>query len=341
MRRRQVHSIDQCCKSEEGLLPKRRIVLGVRARLPVERIIRPPRSRAHGSKALTTVFSSSLSSGMVRNSTRFIGSTCCSCPFGVAVLHHGSPGPLFITQSSAEVGVEFGPEARGEEAVAVEPARRVDDEDVELRLRDREAVRARRSRRGSRPRCRRPRCCPPSLPFGLPRQSLIGAAVLVALRRRDRPSRHRICAGRRPRAAPSRGPAGTRRCRIVRRGEPLVDEVVEARELAQPDLAAELVEARHAVLAVADDVERRHVERGVEARTDVEVLQELRMIAAAAAGRAAGAPSRPPSSKARPGASAVSPWRGTCRSPARASRSRSALESSRNSIMSGTSGCSR
>ena len=59
----------------------------------------------------------------------------------------------------------------------------------------------------------------------------------------------------------------------------MVDEVIEAGELAQPDLAAEFIKARHAVLAVADEVEGHDIERGVEARPQVEVLQELRMIA--------------------------------------------------------------
>src|SRR6266567_1349237 len=44
-------------------------------------------------------------------------------------------------------------------------------------------------------------------------------------------------------------------------------------------VTAEFIEARHAVLAVADDIERRDVERGVEPRAQIEVLQELRMIA--------------------------------------------------------------
>ena len=60
--------------------------------------------------------------------------------------------------------------------------------------------------------------------------------------------------------------------------EPDVDEVLEAGELLEADLAAELVEARHAVLAVADDVERGEVDGGVEARAEIEVLEELRVV---------------------------------------------------------------
>ena len=69
-----------------------------------------------------------------------------------------------------------------------------------------------------------------------------------------------MCAGRRPRAAchqsfcsaRSGDPSGSR-----------VDEIVEARQLPQAVLAAEFVEARYAALAVADHIERRHVDLAV------------------------------------------------------------------------------
>ena len=124
-------------------------------------------------------------------------------------------------------------------------------------------------------------------------------------------------------------------------GKPLVDKIVEARQLAQPDLPAEFVEARHAALAIADDVERREIDRGVEPRPQVEVLQELRMIlqleqAEPLAPHADSAQfDRPPScilAVALPrNVSMTGTWRTISFGLAR----------SRNSIMSGTSGCSR
>src|ERR1043165_1827814 len=60
---------------------------------------------------------------------------------GLAVFHHGAVRPVVHDPVDAELGVELGPEAGGEEAVGEEPARRVDDEDVELGFRNRVAVR--------------------------------------------------------------------------------------------------------------------------------------------------------------------------------------------------------
>src|ERR1019366_2975466 len=62
-----------------------------------------PRSRAHGSNALTTCWSSGASSGMVRTSTRFSGDTCWRWPLGVPSSISTGPGPLFFTQSSPGV----------------------------------------------------------------------------------------------------------------------------------------------------------------------------------------------------------------------------------------------
>ena len=87
---------------------------------------------------------------------------------------------------------------------------------------------------------------------------------------------HRSDAGHRPRAAPAPGRAARPISQIPR--QPPVDKIIEAGQLFQPDLAAELVEARDAALAVANDVERRHVDLAVETRPEIEVLQELRMI---------------------------------------------------------------
>src|SRR5579862_1760525 len=63
-------------------------------------------------------------------------------------------------------------------------------------------------------------------------------------------------------------------------GERVIDEVIEAGELAQTVLAPELVEARDAVLAVANYVERDDVDlpgRRVETG-EFEVLQERRRV---------------------------------------------------------------
>jgi len=59
---------------------------------------------------------------------------------------------------------------------------------------------------------------------------------------------------------------------------PPVDKIIEAGQLFQPDLTAELIETRDAALAVANDIERRNVDFAVETRPEIEVLQELRMI---------------------------------------------------------------
>ena len=48
--------------------------------------------------------------------------------------------------------------------------------------------------------------------------------------------------------------------------QPRIDEIVEAPKLPQPVLPAELVEARNAALAVANDVERRDVDLARHAR---------------------------------------------------------------------------
>src|SRR6266540_3973603 len=70
-----------------------------------------------------------------------------------------------------------------------------------------------------------------------------------------------------------------RACRRTR-WQPLIGEVVEAAQLPESVLAAEFVEAWHAALAVADDIERGHVDPTGCARQarQGEVLQELRMV---------------------------------------------------------------
>ena len=63
-------------------------------------------------------------------------------------------------------------------------------------------------------------------------------------------------------------------------GKRLVHEIVIAGQLVQAILAAELVETRHSVLAVANQIEGRDIDlpgRGVEPR-QTNVLRELRMI---------------------------------------------------------------
>jgi hypothetical protein len=67
-------------------------------------------------------------------------------------------------------------------------------------------------------------------------------------------------------------------CQCGTVGNVLIDEIVEARQLPQSDLTAEFVEPRHAAFAVADDIERRHVDLAVDAWPQIDVLQELRMI---------------------------------------------------------------
>ena len=60
----------------------------------------------------------------------------------------------------------------------------------------------------------------------------------------------------------------------------LIDEVVIARQLAQPILAPKLVESRYAMLAIANQIERRDVKllrRTVEPR-QANVLQKLGMV---------------------------------------------------------------
>ncbi len=115
------------------------------------------------------------------------------------------------------------------------------------------------------------------LPSGWPRQSLIGRPSRVALRGGD--DLGGVAFVLAVDLAQGLGEVALLLGRRRIRRQAVVDEIVEAGELAQTDLAAEFVEARHAVLAVADDVERRHVDDGVEPRAEVEVLQELRMIA--------------------------------------------------------------
>ena len=64
-------------------------------------------------------------------------------------------------------------------------------------------------------------------------------------------------------------------------GQALVDEVVEAGQRLQADLAAKFVEARDASLTVANDVEGRdvdHLGRRVQVRHR-QVLQEMRVVA--------------------------------------------------------------
>src|SRR4029453_6360632 len=59
------------------------------------------------------------------------------------LLHDLAVGAVVGDPADPHVAVELGPEARGEEPVAEEPARRVEDEHLELRLGDREAMRPR------------------------------------------------------------------------------------------------------------------------------------------------------------------------------------------------------
>jgi len=63
--------------------------------------------------------------------------------------------------------------------------------------------------------------------------------------------------------------------------QPLIDEIVEAGQGSEADLPAELVETRYAALAVANNVERNHVDFA-RRRSEVrhrQVLQEMRMVA--------------------------------------------------------------
>ena len=134
--------------------------LGAGPGLPVQRVVLAPIARPrvedvdHGP-------SSGASSGIVRSSTRFSGETSTCVAVRRAALHDCPSGPLSVTHAHAEVAVELGPEAGGEEAVAEQPPRSVQDEHLELRLGDREAMRPRWTPRASRRRCRGPRCCPP------------------------------------------------------------------------------------------------------------------------------------------------------------------------------------
>jgi len=59
---------------------------------------------------------------------------------GAAFFHLFGPGPVVDDPVAAEGCVELGTEARGEEAVAEEAARGVEDEDYELGFADGEAV---------------------------------------------------------------------------------------------------------------------------------------------------------------------------------------------------------
>src|SRR6266481_6155524 len=63
-------------------------------------------------------------------------------PVRRALLPHFSVGPVVVDPIEAEPAVELGAEARREEEVAEQTAGGVQDEYLELRLRDREAVRA-------------------------------------------------------------------------------------------------------------------------------------------------------------------------------------------------------
>ena len=60
---------------------------------------------------------------------------------------------------------------------------------------------------------------------------------------------------------------------------PPIDEIIEAGQLPQADLTAELVEPRDTALAVADQIERGDIDLAVHAGAEIEVLQELRVIA--------------------------------------------------------------
>ena len=76
----------------------------------------------------------------------------------------------------------------------------------------------------------------------------------------------------------------------------LIDEIVVAGQLTQAVLAAKLVEARHAVLAIANEVERGDVDLPggrVEAR-QLDVLQELRMVVQGQQAQALAAHAEPP-----------------------------------------------
>ena len=251
---------------------------------------------------------------MVRSSTRFSGETGCSWPFGSPCSICLPPGPLLFTQSMPERRVELRPEARGEEAVAEQAARGVQDEHVELRLGDREAMRPRRLGEPADDgvdvldvvdhRCR----------SAWPRQSLIGEPSAIALRVGD--ELRRVAAVLAVDLAQRHRPVPAALARRRSRRQARVDEIVEAGELAQAVLPAELVEARHAALAVADEVERRDVDllRRGRRRSSSRFCRNCGMVAAASSSaEPLAAHAQRPVRQAARRASRRSPCRGRCR----------------------------
>src|SRR5262249_35442378 len=259
-------------KMETALL-ERRIVHRVRARLPVERVVvaaiaAPRIERVDDVRELARELRDRpQQDALQRQHLLAVTVRLAVLPLlGRAVVHH----PV-----EAELRVERGPEVGGEEAVAEQPARRVEDEEMELGLRDREAV--------------RPRHLGEVADQKVDVLDVVDhAAVLVALaivdrllvlvELRGRDDLRRVAAVLAVHLAQRRDQLALRRELGAALRQAPINEVVEAGELAQADLAAELVEARDAALAVADDVERRHVDLGVEPRPQVEVLQELRVV---------------------------------------------------------------
>ena len=117
-----------------------------------------------------------------------------------------------------------------------------------------------------------------SLPSGWPGQSLMGVPSSLTLGVGDRlrrvapvPSVHVTQNAHQALLLDALGDPGR---------QAAIHEIVEARQLPQPVLPAELVEPRHAPLAVSDQVERGHVDLpvGPPIRRHLEGLQEPRMV---------------------------------------------------------------
>src|SRR5262245_15885505 len=159
--------------------------------------------------------------------------------------------------------IELGSEARGEKPIAEQAPRRIENEHDELRFGDRIAVRSRRHR------LREPADDRVDVldviyhrPVGVAETVVRVIAVGAALCVRDHLARVAPMLAvyltqelREPLLA-----AAFRRARWLRRVARRVDEIVEARQLLETVLATELVEARHAALAIADQVERGNIE---------------------------------------------------------------------------------
>ena len=227
---------------------------------------------------------------------------------GRAVVHH----PV-----DAERRVELGPEAGGEEAVAEQAPRGVEDEDVELGFRDGEAVRPRRLGVEADHQVEVLDVVDQAA-VGMAEAIVDRRAVVVELRRGDHLRRIAdVLAVDGAELVDQRALV----FRLVGIGrEPDVDEVLEAGELLEAELPAELVEARHAVLAVADDVERGEIDGGVESGGGGRGSGGTADGCEGGAGRAAGVPWSAPSWRGRPPPWPWSPCRGTCRRSARGGR---------------------